>query len=131
MSPAPAANRPQYSTGAAVPEFLDSSTREWSRGVNPTTGAKGAEPAEAVPTVTAINPTTWAGATPTAFTITGDNLGGSTGVTIGGVAATGVTVVDERTITGTSGVDTAGAGKAIVVQNPAGNSTGGPTVTLT
>jgi hypothetical protein len=131
MSPAPAANRPQYSTGASVPEFVDETTRQWSRGMDPRTGAKTAEPAEGVPTVTSVNPSTFPAAAGQAFALVGDNFGGSTGITIGGVAATGVVVDDERNMHGVSGAGAAGAGKAIVVQNPAGNSTGGPTVTLT
>jgi hypothetical protein len=126
MSPNPvqAANRPQYSNGNPVPSFIDSTTLEWSRGLNPVTGAKGAEPAEAVPVITAISggnlPTAGGGA---ARTVTGTNLGGSTGMTIGGVAVTSWTVVDEEHATFVPGAHAAGAVDAIV-QNPAGNSAG-------
>lgn len=132
MSPVPA-DRPQYAGGAVVPEFIDETTRQWSRGLDPVTGAKtgAAEAAEPVPTVTAVDPDTMPAAAGQDFALVGDNFGGSTGVTVGGVACTDVVVVDERNITAKTGAGAAGAGKAIVVQNPAGNSTGGPTITLT
>ncbi len=125
----PQANRPQYSTGGPVPDQVDASTKEWSRGVNPATGAKGPEPAEPVPTVATIAPTSGPAAGGTAVVLTGDNFGGSTGVTIGGTAATGLNVVSERELRCITGARAAGAGLAIVVLNPAGNSTGGPTYT--
>lgn len=124
----PEADRPHYSDGTAVPDVVDSSTKQWSRGVDPTTGAKGAEPAEPVPTVSALSPTGGPAAGGTAVTVTGTELGGSTGVTVGGVAATSVVVVSETTLTLVTPAGTVGA-QAVVVQNPAGASTGGPTFT--
>lgn len=128
---APQANRPHYSGGQAVPASVDASTAEFSRGLNPATGVKGAEPAEPAPTVTGISPATGPAAGGTVVTITGDNMGGSTGATLGGTALTGFTVLSETQCRGTTGARAAGAGLAIVVQNPAGNSSGGATFSYT
>lgn len=119
----PAADRPQYADGTPVPPILDSSTTEFSRGLNQKTGAKGAEPAEPAPTITSITPTTGPIAGGTVVEATGDNMGGSTGVTVGGTAATGFSVLSETKCRFTTpGMGTAGA-KRVVVLNPAGNST--------
>ncbi len=69
------------------------------------------------PTVTAINPNsgTTAGGTP--VTITGTNFQAGAAVSIGGVAATGVTVVNSTTITATTGAHAAGV-VDVVVTNP-------------
>lgn len=115
-------DRPHYAGGTPVPDSIDSSTKEFSRGLDPTTGAKGAEPTEPVPTITAVSggnlPVAGGGA---ARTITGDNLGGSTGATIGGTAVTAWTVVSETSATFVPPAKTAGA-QPLIVQNPAGNS---------
>lgn len=116
------ADRPQYATGGPVPDQLDATTREWSRGVDPATGAKGPEPAERLPTVTALSPTSGPAVGGTVVTATGDDFGGSTGVTVGGAAATAVTVVSERELRFTTPAGTAGA-RDVVVLNPAGNRT--------
>ncbi|MBS4096767.1 MAG: IPT/TIG domain-containing protein, partial [Sulfuricella sp.] len=76
----------------------------------------------AVPTVTAISPTSGPAAGGTAVTITGTNFTGATSVTIGGVAATGIAVVNATTITATAPAGTAGAA-SIVVTTPGGIST--------
>ena len=128
MSTPPAADRPHYAGNVPVPDILDSSTREYSRGTNPSTGAKGAEPAEPAPTLTSVTPTTSALAGGTVHTVTGDNLGGSTGATVAGIAATVFSVLSETQVRFTGPATTAGA-KPIVVQNPAGVSTG--TVNIT
>jgi hypothetical protein len=121
--PAPEADRAQYAGGTAVPDIIDNSTRQWSRGLNPVTGAKGAEPTEPAAAVTSIAPTGGTTAGGTQVTLTGTNLGGSTGVTVGGAAATGFSVESETEIRFTTPAGTAGA-KAVVVTNPAGNGTG-------
>lgn len=118
----PEADRPQYSTGAAVPDTIDATTREWSRGLNPVTGAKGAEPAEVAPVITTLTPATGGVAGGTAVVATGTNLGGSTGVTVGGAAATAFSVVSETELHFTTPAGTAGA-RDVVVSNPAGNAT--------
>lgn len=117
------ADRPHYSDGSPVPDFLDSSTRQYSRGQNKQTGAKGAEPAEPAPTVTGTSPASLATAGGTAVTITGDNLGGSTGATFGGTAGTNFAVQSETQATVTAPAKAAGT-YALVVTNPAGNSPG-------
>lgn len=116
------ADRPQYADGTPVSDDLDSTTREFSRGLNQQTGVKGAEPAEAVPTITSRSPATnLAIAGGTVVTLTGNNMGGSTGVTVGGVAGTAFSVLSETQCRFTTPARTAGAHN-IVVTNPAGNS---------
>lgn len=116
------ADRPHYSDGTAVPETIDSTTRQYSRGQNPRTGAKGAEPAEPVPTITSRSPSgNLAVAGGTVVTLTGDNMGGSTGVTVGGAAGTAFSVLSETQCRFTTPARTAGSHN-IVVTNPAGNS---------
>ena len=122
MTTTPQPDRPHYSTGAPVPDHIDSSTRQASRGVNPSTGVKGAEPAEPVPTITGRSPSTnLAIAGGTVVTLTGDNMGGSTGVTVGGAAGTSFSVLSETQCRFTTPARAAGAHN-IVVLNPAGNS---------
>lgn len=127
MSELPA-DRPHYAGGTPVPDFIDNSTREWSRGVDPQTGIKGAEPTEPAPTVTSLSPTTGSTAGGTVVTVTGTEMGGSTGLTIGGVACTSFSVLSETQCRGTTGAHAAGA-VSVVVANPAGNSSGGPQFT--
>lgn len=125
----PQADRPQYSTGDPVRQsVVDSTTAEWSRGVNPATGAKGVEPAEIAPSVTSVAPSTAALAGGSTHTVTGDNLGGSTGATVGGTAVTGFTVLSETQCRFVAPARAAGAA-AIVVANPAGASTGAVSIT--
>ena len=57
------------------------------------------------------------------MTIAGTNLTGATAVTIGGTAATGMTVVNATTITATSPAHAAGAAD-VVVTTPGGTGTG-------
>ncbi len=73
------------------------------------------------PTVTAINPNT--GITPggTIVTITGTGFTGATAVTIGGVPATAVNVVDDTSITAVTGARAAGA-VSVDVSTPAGSN---------
>lgn len=63
----------------------------------------------ASPTLTAIAPTAGATLGGTAVTLTGTGFTSDATVTVGGVAATGVTVVDATTITATTPVGVAGA----------------------
>ena len=74
-----------------------------------------------VPTVTSVSPSSGSSGGGTAVTITGTNFVSGAGVTIGGVAATGVTVVNSTTITATTPVGTAGA-VTVTVTNPGGQS---------
>lgn len=73
-------------------------------------------------TVTAVDPASGPAAGGTAVTITGDEFAGVTGVTIGGVAATAVTVVNDTTVTCTTPAGTAGA-KDVAVTDDSGTST--------
>ena len=75
------------------------------------------------PTVTAIAPNSGPTAGGTAVTITGSNFTGAALVTIGGYAVTGVTVVNDTTITATTPVGSAGAAN-VAVTTPAGTGTG-------
>lgn len=121
----PEPDRPHYSGGTPVPDSIDSSTRQYSRGMDPVTGVSGSEPTEPVPTIASkVSPAGNLGvAGGTVVTLSGDNLGGSTGVTVGGTAATAVTVLSETQIRFTAPAKAAGTYPVVVV-NPAGNSAG-------
>ncbi len=73
------------------------------------------------PTVTAISPTLGSAGGGTAVTITGSGFQPGATVTIGGAAATGVTVVSSTTITASSPAGTGGP-VAVVVTNADGQS---------
>ena len=76
-----------------------------------------------VPTITAISPQAGLPAGGQAVTVTGTNFVlGTTSVTIGGVAATGVTVTNTTTLTATTGARAAGR-VDVVVTTPAGPAT--------
>jgi len=74
------------------------------------------------PTVFGISPNKGGTAGGTSVTITGSNFTGATGVTIGGVAATGVIVVNSTTITCTTPAGAVGSASVIVIA-PVGSST--------
>jgi hypothetical protein len=69
------------------------------------------------PTVTSVAPTSGPIAGGTALTITGSNFAAGAAVSIGGTAATGVTVVNPTTITATAPAHAAGA-VSVTVTNP-------------
>ncbi|MBE2285889.1 MAG: IPT/TIG domain-containing protein [Prosthecobacter sp.] len=77
----------------------------------------------AAPTVTAIAPNTGTTAGGTSVTITGTNFSGALSVTIGGVAATGVTVVNDTTIHAVTGPHSAG-NVDVTVTTSGGQGTG-------
>src|SRR6266478_755413 len=79
----------------------------------------------APPTVTAISPTSGTTAGGTAVTITGTGFLTGATVSLGGTAATGVTVVSSTSITATTAAHTAGAVNVVVT------NTGGLSGTLT
>jgi hypothetical protein len=76
-----------------------------------------------IPTFTGIMPVSGSTSGGTLVTITGTNLTGTTGVTFDGIAATGITVVNDNTITATTPAHTAGA-ITVVVTTPSGTATG-------
>ena len=76
----------------------------------------------AAPTITSVSPSSGPLAGGTSITITGTNLTGATGVTVGGVAATSVVVVNATSITALTPVGTAGS-KDVVVNTPGGSAT--------
>ncbi|MER8830136.1 putative Ig domain-containing protein [Mesorhizobium sp. M0938] len=89
-----------------------------------------------VPSLTSISPTSGPVTGGTSVTITGVNLNDVTGVTIGGTALIGTTVVNSTTITGTTPANTAGS-RNVTVTTLSGSSTltGGftyisPTITV-
>lgn len=69
-----------------------------------------------------ITPATGAAAGGTSVTINGDDFTGATGVTFGGVAATGFTLVSDDQITCTTPAHAAGPVDVVVV-DPDGNGT--------
>lgn len=107
------------------------------------------------PSVSDLSPASGAAAGGTSVTLTGTNFTGATGVTLGGMAATSVNVVDDTSITCTTPTGTPGARSVLVTTNggtnaantlytyvltpptvtdiapPAGSSTGLTSVTIT
>lgn len=75
-----------------------------------------------VPTVTALDPTETAENTTASVTITGTNFLGATGVTVGGHAATSVSVASATSITCTFPAHAVAADEDVVVTTPAGVS---------
>ncbi|MFF1571255.1 IPT/TIG domain-containing protein [Leifsonia sp. NPDC058292] len=78
----------------------------------------------ALPTVTGLSPNHGPETGGTVVTITGSGLTGTTGVTFDGTPGTGVTVVDDSTITVTTPAGGPGA-VSVVVQSPAGDTDAG------
>jgi hypothetical protein len=76
-----------------------------------------------VPDVWSLSPATGPSAGATAITITGKGFTGATGVKIGTVAATAVTVVNDTTITATSPAGTANSTQDVSVTTPHGTGT--------
>lgn len=81
-------------------------------------------------TISTVTPATGAAAGGTPIVIKGTDFSGAAGVTVGGVAATSFVVVNNTTITCTTGAHAAGA-VDVVVQDDAGDvtKTGGFTYT--
>jgi len=79
--------------------------------------------AAALPTVTAILPPNGNTAGGTVVTIVGSGFSGATAVTMGGVAATAITVINDSMIDATTGVHAAGA-VSVTVTTPGGSGTG-------
>lgn len=87
------------------------------------------------PTVTSIVPSTGAGLGGTFVTITGSSMTGATSASVGGVNLTSLLVLSDTTVTGITGIHSAGA-VAVAVTNPTGTGTlaaaftyGNPTAT--
>lgn len=80
-----------------------------------------ADPQPVPPTITQVSPSSGPTAGGTAITITGTNFVTGATVTVGGVAATNVTVVNATTITAVTPAHAAGA-VSVVVTNPDGAS---------
>jgi len=76
----------------------------------------------APPVIDAITPITGPAAGGTGVTLTGSGFSGTTGVTFGGTAATGLIVNDPGTVTCITPAHAAGA-VPVVLQNPRGNVT--------
>ncbi len=76
-----------------------------------------------IPTVAEVSPTSGTSAGGTTVTITGQSFTGATGVTIGGVAATRLIVVNDTTLTCTTPVGSAGTVQNVVVTTLNGPST--------
>ena len=75
------------------------------------------------PVFSSITPASGPAAGGTKVTIKGSNLSGNQSVSIGGVAATGVVVVNDQTIVCTTGAHAAGAVN-VVITDDAGSVTG-------
>jgi IPT/TIG domain len=83
-----------------------------------------------VPTISAINPNTGILAGGTSFTITGTNLSNTSSVTVGGVAATSVTVVSATSVTAVTPSGSAGL-QTITLTTPGGTATASNAFTYT
>ncbi|MCB1204664.1 MAG: choice-of-anchor D domain-containing protein, partial [Verrucomicrobiae bacterium] len=77
------------------------------------------------PDVTGINPGSGSTLGGTAVTISGTGFTGATGATVGGVPLSGFSVVNDTTITGTTGAHAPGLLNVAVTGSPNGASTGG------
>src|ERR1700743_551479 len=86
-------------------------------------------PAPAAPAVASISPSSGPVAGGTSVTLTGTGLTGATGVTVGGVAATGLQVASDTSLTFTTPASAA-APAAVVVTTPAGVSGSATTFTF-
>ena len=74
------------------------------------------------PTVSAISPASGTSAGGTSVTITGAYFTGTTGVTLGGVAATHVVLINDTTLTCITPAGTAGTTNSVVVTTPSGHN---------
>ncbi|QXH44848.1 autotransporter domain-containing protein [Pseudomonas xanthosomatis] len=74
------------------------------------------------PTLSNVSPNNGTTAGGTSVTLTGTNFSGATGVTFGGLSATGIVVVNATTITATTPANAAGAVN-VVVTTPGGTAT--------
>ncbi|MBB5035561.1 beta strand repeat-containing protein [Prosthecobacter vanneervenii] len=74
------------------------------------------------PTVSSISPAQGTSAGGTTVTVSGANFTGTTGVTIGGVAATRIVVVNDSTLTCTTPAGSAGSPRSVVVTTPNGSN---------
>jgi formylglycine-generating enzyme required for sulfatase activity len=73
------------------------------------------------PTLSSVSPATGPTTGGTTITLTGTNLTGATGVTVGGVACTSVQVISGTTVTAVTPAGTAGA-KSVAVTTPSGTA---------
>ena len=73
------------------------------------------------PTISTVSPTSGSTLGNTAITITGTNLTGATTVTVGGVPATNVVVVNSTSVTANTPAGTAGV-KAVAITTPGGTA---------
>ncbi len=76
----------------------------------------------AVPTVSAVSPTSGSTAGGTSITITGTNLGNASAVTVGSTACTNVVVVSATSITCTTPTGTAGTASIVVTSSGQSNA---------
>ncbi|WP_333814192.1 Ig-like domain-containing protein [Tabrizicola sp.] len=74
------------------------------------------------PNLTSVSPSTGASAGGDSVTLTGQYFSGATGVTFGGASATGVTVVNDSTITATTPAGASGP-VSVIVTTPYGSNT--------
>ncbi|MFM7053088.1 MAG: IPT/TIG domain-containing protein, partial [Planctomycetota bacterium] len=84
-------------------------------------GHWGSSPPWVQPTITTVAPSSGPAAGGTAITITGTNLTGTSSVTVGGAAATSVSVVSATTVTAVTPAGTAGA-KTVSLTTPGGTA---------
>ena len=83
-----------------------------------------------MPTISSINPNTGILAGGTSFTITGTNLSNTSSVTVGGAAATSVTVVSATSVTAVTPSGSAGL-QTITLTTPGGTATASNAFTYT
>ena len=112
------ATTPAYASGALAKDVVV------NNGVGNATLAGGFTYTASSPTLASIAPNSGATASGTAVTLTGTDFVPGTTVTIGGVAATGITVVSATSITATTPAYASGAlAQDVVVNNGVGNAT--------
>lgn len=112
MAPQPAGRNRRRVTRHAAPVVLLAALAACGGNSSPS-GPSGATP----PTLTGISPSTGPASGGTTVTLSGANFASGATMTIGGVAATGVSVVSSTSITGMTAAHAAGAADVVVTQS--------------
>ena len=112
------ANTPAYVSGSLTKDVVV------DNGAGSATLTNGFTYTAVAPTLTSINPTSGTTAGSTSFTLSGSGFVPGTTVTIGGVAATSISITNSTTLTGNTPAYASGSlAKDVVVNNGAGTAT--------
>src|SRR5438552_6263799 len=106
----------EIGTASGATSYFENMVIDYAQGVFPL-GPGGTPPSTAAPTLTSVAPTSGSTAGGTQLTLTGTNFASGATVSVGGIAATAVTVVSATTFRATRPAHAAGAVN-VVVPNP-------------